>query len=240
MDIPVIPLRMKRNMMMSSDIVFDRSLMTMTEDAVSYEEIIRHLETVCGKDTPLLIADVKGMQKKDIVPDILKRMKIKRELWLMTGIRNSEDVMDAFNGDISKAVVPYHFTSDALLREMTELSDSCIPALFTDNGVVLGNTRTAGKGTAHGQTGSMKNGLRDVVRTLEGMNFRKVLVFDVTGNGSAEDAGDPVRIWENISGLSDIVIPYVPSGTKEDVGAVRGLGFSDVTTPAVRLVRNEL
>ena len=211
--------------------------MTMSDDTMGYEELIQKLENVYGKEVPFLMIDVKGIQKRDIVPDILKRMKMKRELWLMTGIRDPGDVMDAFNGDINKAVVPYHLTSDEYLKEMIELSDSCIPALFSDSGTVLENRRTSDKRTASekgmSQTKNKRNDLRDVVRALERMNFRKILAFDVSGS-------DPVRTWEGISDLSDVVIPYVPSGGMNDIEAVHRLGFADVTVPAVRIIHGRL
>ncbi|MCL2786597.1 MAG: hypothetical protein FWD81_05215 [Methanomassiliicoccaceae archaeon] len=214
MDIPVIPLRIRWGTMTSSDVVLSGNSVVMSDDVCSYDELLASLTDVCSKDTPILVADVRGMQKRDITPGVVKRVRMKHELWMMTGVRDAGDLMDAFQSDAGKVIVPYHLTSDELLREMTELSDCCIPALFADRGAV----HMRGK----------KNDLRSVVRTMESMNLRKVLVFD--------QSGDNVRTWEAASGLADTVIPFIPSGT--DTDAVHRLGFGDIMVPAVSLVRN--
>jgi uncharacterized protein related to proFAR isomerase len=199
--------------MTSSDIVFNGLSMTMTDDVVNYDELLSSVKETYGKENPVLIIDMKGMQKKDIIPDVLKRTKMKRDFWLMTGVHDQIDLIDAFQGDMSKVAVPYHFTNDELLKEMVELSDSCVPSLFVDNGIV----HMKGK----------KRSLRDIIRTLERMNFRKVIVFDVSES-------DPLRAWESASDLSDTIIPYVSSGSKNDIDIVHKLGFNDVLIPAVR------
>ena len=217
MDIPIIPIRIKGREAVSSDIMFSGPSVTMSEDTERYADITRSLTDVCGKDVPALVVDVKGMQRKDIIPEILKRIKMRREVWLMTGIHDTVDMMDAFQGDADKVAVPYHFTSDALLREMTELSDCCMPVLFVDRDGV----HVRGK----------RKELRAVIRTLENMNFGRILAFDISG-------GDPVRIWEGAAGISDALVPYVSSGTAYDIDSVHRLGFPDVMVSGVRLLQN--
>ena len=205
MDIPVVPVRIVRNEIISSDIIFSGGSAAMGDNTVRYADLISSDDTN-NKNAPVLIIDVKGMQRKDIMPDILKRVRSKRELWFMTGVRDAGDLIDAFQSDMSKVAVPYHFTSDRLLKDMIEISDCCIPALFADrNGVHMKGKR---------------NDLRNVVRSLENMNFRRVLVFDVSGGG-----------WDGINDLCDTVVPFVAPG--EDRDAVHDLGFRDVMFQAV-------
>jgi hypothetical protein len=215
MDIPVIPVRAKGGNIVSADLVLGDPL-TMTDDTVGYADLVSSLADICGKRTPILAVDVKGMQKKDIMPDVLKNMRTKHEIWLMTGIRNAGDVMDAFQGNASRLAVPYHFTTDRDLRDMAELSDSCMPALFADNGSV----RMKGK----------KKDLRNIIREMERMNFAKVLVFDVS-DCRVND------VWGPVSDLADIVIPYVRNG-KDDADAVRDIGFQDVMVSGIKLFRD--
>ncbi|MDR0198829.1 MAG: hypothetical protein LBI08_03700 [Methanomassiliicoccaceae archaeon] len=212
MDIPVIPLRIGNGNLLASHMTFVGTSITMSGNCVGYGDLLSSLSDVCGKDAPILAVDAEGMRRKDIVPELVRKIRSKRELWLMTGIRNAGDVMDAFHGDMNKLAVPYHFTSDALLREITELSDSCVPVLFTERNDV----HAKGK----------KKDLRNCIRTLTNMNFRKILVFDVSGDGA----------WDSIRNHADTVIPYAP--TADDAKELHGLGFDDVLVSAVKLFRN--
>ncbi|MCL2143459.1 MAG: hypothetical protein FWH44_04295 [Methanomassiliicoccaceae archaeon] len=217
MIIPVMPVRTKNGNLVSSHPVLSDASVTMTDNTVGYGDLMSSLSDVCDKEIPILIADVKGMQKGDIMPDVLRKIRSKRETWLMTGIRNAGDVMDAFHGDINKLVVPYHFTSDAALKEIIEISDCCIPAVFAGGN----GARTAGK----------RADLRSCIRTFEKMNFRNVIVFD-------DRADNAAGIWSNVRDLADIIIPYVCSGTAEDMRTLHDMGFADVLVSAVRLFQN--
>ena len=213
MDIPVMPLRAEKGRVLSSDLVLRGTSVTMS-DAAPYDPSAA--ADTDDKNVPLIVIDVKGLQRGDIDANILKRTKIKRELWLMTGIRDAGDVMDAFQGCMSKMIIPYHLTSDRSLKDITDVSDCCIPSLFIDNGAV--------------HSGGNKKGLTEVIRTLRDMNFGKVLAFDVSDKKDIS--------WKDLSGVSDILIPYVPSGLPEDTGPLHDIGFSDTAVPAVRPSRD--
>jgi len=212
MDIPVIPVIIDGNIM-ASHMIFNGASISMTDNRIGYGTLVSSLSKVCSKDTPMLVADVKGMQKRDIMPDLLREIKMKNEAWMMTGIRNAGDVMDAFQSNVNKIVVPYHFTSDVLLKEMIELSDSCMPALFAERGSVYAKGK--------------KKDLRTVVRTLTDMNFRKVILFDVSEKGSGTN---------DLRGLEDNVIPY--ADTNESADALHKSGFADVLVSAVKLFQS--
>jgi len=177
-----------------------------------YADVMSSLSKTYGKDLPLVVVDVDGLRRRDIEPDVLKKMKATRNIWLMTGIRNAGDMMDAFHGDIGKLVVPYHMTTDADLKEMNELSDSCVPALFL------------GRGGVHVKKGTVP--LRNVMRTLREMNFRKVLVF-VTDDGITDPLSDAGE-------YCDIVIPYIQK--KENAESAGEMGFTDVMISASELI----
>jgi len=212
MDIPVIPVRIDGTNMLSSHITFSGTSVSMTDNTVCYGDLVSSLSKVCGKETPMLIVDAKGMQTDDIIPEVLRSVRIKHDHWMMTGIRDAGDVMDAFQGNMSKVVVPYHLTSDTLLREMVEISDSCIPALFTDRKGV--HMKGAGKG------------IRSVIKVLEGMGIGKVLVFDVSGDDG----------WGSMKDLADIIIPY--ASDTYDAEKIHDLGFPDVMISGINLFRD--
>ncbi|MDR0791529.1 MAG: hypothetical protein LBE47_03210 [Methanomassiliicoccaceae archaeon] len=216
MDIPVMPVRTVADNTVTSHILFSGTDVRMDDNSVSFMDLVRSLSEVCDKGTPMIVADVDGLQKRDIEPNVIRKLRSKREMWLMTGIRNDGDVMDAFHGDISKIIVPYHLTSDRLLREMNELSDCCIPALFVDDkGVHMNGPRKE---------------LRTVVRIIENIGLRKMLVFDVS-----DDSAD--RVWSPLADLAGTVIPYAPS--KEDADIIHDMGFNDVMVSGIKLLRSE-
>jgi len=195
---------------MASRPVFSGTSVTMSGDLSGYKDVVSSLPDHT-KDVPVIVIDIKGMQRKDIVPDILKNVKIRNELWFMTGIRNAGDVMDAFHGNMDKLIVPYHLTSDTLLKEITELSDSCIPSLFADEDGVL----VRGK----------RKDIRTVIRTLEMMHFSKILIFDASG-------GSDLKKWHSVRDAADIIIPFCSA---KDADAILSMGFADVMVSAAEL-----
>jgi len=215
MRIPVIPLRATLTSMVSSHITFSGTSVSMTKDTVSYRDIMNSASKACGKEIPMLIVDVKGIQKEDIDPNVIRKIRSKgNELWLMTGVRNAGDMIDAFCGDVSNVMVPYHMTDDLLLREMIELSDSCIPAIFAERDKIYMNGR--------------KRNINDVLKTLMNMNFDKIAVFNISGE-------DDDHVYGNIRDFSDVVIPYVTSGDDYDIRKMNDLGFDDIMASSVRL-----
>jgi hypothetical protein len=63
------------------------------------------------------------------------------------------------------------------------------------------------------------------------MGFRKTIVFDVSGD-------DGTEMWKDISDLADIIIPYIPSGTKEDADRLYVIGFTDVLVSGIRFFQD--
>ncbi|MDR0335302.1 MAG: hypothetical protein LBH69_05415 [Methanomassiliicoccaceae archaeon] len=213
MQIPVMPLRTVNGNIVTSRITISGTSVAMTENTMGYNDLMSSLSDVLGRDVPMLGVDVDGVRKKDLSGELLRKIRSKHELWLMTGIRNAGDVMDAFHGSASRIIVPYHFTSDALLREIIELSDSCIPALFAERDDVYAKGK--------------KKDLRSCIRTLTNMNFRKMIVFDA--------AGGSVR-WDGLHEFTDVLVPY--AATVGDAEALHKEEFGDVVVSAADLFRN--
>jgi uncharacterized protein related to proFAR isomerase len=197
---------MRQDVIVSPKVLFSGISVEISDVCASYENIMSSLP----EGAPVLFVDADGLRRRDIVPDILRKLRSKRESWLMTGVRNPGDLMDAFHGNISRIVVPYHLTSDAHLTDMIELSDCCMPALFTENGEV----HTAGK---------MKD-LMNTVGTLRDIGFVKMIVLDVSDDGRLDEYG---RLRDHC----DALIPYVRSGKKDDHEYLRNLGFDDILAP---------
>jgi hypothetical protein len=213
-NIPAIPVQITGGNAVTSHILFSGTDVRMDDNPVSYGDLVSSLSGISDKGTPILAVDVVGLRKGDIEPGVLRKLKTKHNVWLMTGIRDTGDVMDAFHGDISKLVVPYHLTTDGFLKEMIALSDSCIPALFIDGeGVHMSGRRREP---------------RTVIRTLENIGFRKMLLFDVSG-------GD-VNTWMPFEDLADMIIPYASS--MDDADAIHKIGFNDVLVSGIKLFKD--
>ncbi|MDR0778853.1 MAG: hypothetical protein LBE48_05415 [Methanomassiliicoccaceae archaeon] len=215
MYVPVIPIRITGGNAVASHMTFSGTDVLMTNDHVSYGDLMNSLSGICDKGTPMIVVDIDGLQKKDISAEIIRKLRPKREMWLMTGIRDSGDVMDAFHGSMSKLIVPYHMTTDIRLNEMIQLSDCCIPALFTDS-----------KGV---HTDGIRKDLRTVVRNIERTGFRKMLVFDVSGDHAKD-------VLSSLTDLADLMIPYASS--KEDADMIHERGFKDVMVSGIKLFRS--
>ena len=209
MRIPAIPLRIRKGIAVSPDVTFGASVIIPGGNG-DYDDIMKKVTDVCGKGSPVLVIDADGIRKADIFPNVLKRLPAGRETWFMTGIRNAGDMIDAFHGNIGKLVVPYHLTADDALIEMSELSDCLIPALFIDSGGV--HIR-----------GRRKRGTADVLRTLEGMNFSDVAVFDASGGR--------IDIMYELRGKENIAVPYINPGTDDGAADASDRGFAKVIVP---------
>jgi hypothetical protein len=208
MEIPIIPLCMRNGIALTSDITFDGYSLSMAGGRVDYDILFPPVARACGRDGPMIVADIEGMRRRDIMPDVLRKIGTKRETWFMTCIRNADDLMDSFSGNAESIAVPYHFTSDRSLKEMTEMSDRCIPALFMDPGGV--------------HTSGIKKDALTLIRSLENMNFGKILTFDISGTYR----------WDRISDHADTVIPFV---RYEDRDSAHKAGFDNIMVSAVRL-----
>jgi len=215
MRIPVIPIRSTITSTLSSHPMFSGTSVSMSKDTMNYKDLMRSVSKACGKETPIVIVDVKGMQKEDIDPNVLRKVRSKgNELWLMTGVRNSGDMIDALCGDIDRVMVPYHMTSDPMLKEMTELSDGCIPALFVERGKIYMKGR--------------EKSVSSVLKTLMNMNFDKIAVFNTSGE-------DDDRVYADIQEFSDVTVPYVTSGDDYDISKISEMGFADIMASSVKL-----
>ncbi len=138
--------------------------------------------------SPVLIVDVKGLQNDTINPPILKRWRMRGvSTWMMTCIRNADDVIDAFNSDTDKILMPYHMVEyEDDLYDILSVSDSAIPTLFLSEGKV--------------QCGDHEAPIGDVIDGLREIGYIDIAVLDTDGSLSFED-------WKGISTYGN-VIPY--------------------------------
>lgn len=151
-------------------------------------------ETVSSFDEkqPVVIIDVKGLQKRNINPTLLKKLKIHgASAWYMTDIECVEDVFDAFNTDAEKVLMPCHtVSSEQEMDDILNVSDSVIPVVFVERGYA----------PCFGQ-----NYLpADLTEILFDKGFRSVIVLDLQNSISHEE-------WKLMSSQGHI-LPFVMGG----------------------------
>lgn len=148
------------------------------------------------RKVPFLAVDLRGMARGEFDADVVKSIGIKKHIiWLMTCVRDADDLFDVFNGEADIILVPYHLTtSDADLEDMHSVSESIIPALFVT------------RGEAECRNG--RSPPQEAVRKLSSMGFGTVAVIDT-------DAGLGPGVWDSMSQAAEI-ISY--SKTRADAG----------------------
>jgi hypothetical protein len=162
-----------------------------------YAQLTRALAKKSGERSPLLVIDVKGLQRHTINDVLLKEMKVRgMDVWLMTYIERVDDVFDAFNTDAEIVLAPYHAVlSDDELKDILRVSDSVIPTVFVLDGKA-----------------QCRDGTDDVVVTvtkLRKMGFSTVAVIDIDGSMTSD-------VWKTVSAKAE-VIPYAIMGLAQSV-----------------------
>ena len=104
-----------------------------------YRGFVSGPESGIDRKSPFLAVDVKGIAEGGFKADVVKNVKIKRyKVWLMTCVRDTDDLFDVFNSEADTVLVPYHLTSDEDLADMHSVSDSIIPAVIRSERIAPG------------------------------------------------------------------------------------------------------
>ena len=151
---------------------------------------------------PLLIADVRGLGRRELDDRLLTNMKFPgSDVWYLTHIKDVEDVFDSFMGDVTKVLVPYHTTrNDIVMEEIYEVTENCFPTLFVFHGkVICRREQTKDIGTAIGE--------------LERKGFSEVVVMDTDSTLRRDDW---LYLYEKYPG----VIPFVRNKDRMDEDSV--------------------
>lgn len=139
----------------------------------------------------VLVADVKGLGRKDLDDRLLTKMKFPgSDIWFMTCIEDTADVFDCFMGNAMKILIPYHTVkNDDILKDTFDVTENCIPTLFVSHGKVVC------------RDGSAKD-IGEAVGELERTGFTEIVVFDTDSTLRNDD-------WSAIYERSPGVIPFV-------------------------------
>lgn len=128
----------------------------------------------------VLLMDLAGMQHARPNFEALKAlMKRKYAVWLEMGVRDVQDIFDAFTlGSQNVLLGSMTCPSQRLLEEVIELSDMSVPLLYYD-----GQVRWSGK--------RLPAGLSASLQLLEDLGFERTAILDLRRLGGREgyDAG---------------------------------------------------
>ena len=120
----------------------------------------------------------------------MKRVRVRGAyLWLMTAIETTDDLMDAFNSAADTVISPYHISrSDAVLKDIIDVSDSFIPAVYVSRGRGI---RRDGRKT---EVSVILDGLLD-------MNYYRICIVDTDMSMTQEQ-------WDGIAYSCPSAVPF--------------------------------
>lgn len=165
---------------------FERGIPRFTGESDLLSEVVPKGASERGT---VLAVDVRGMIRRDMDDSALKVKVPGSDLWLMTCIETSDDILDVFlfNGD--RILIPLHtIGSEHVLEEAYDLSDSCLPSVFVQNGSAL-----------------KRKGKEDLVKVLdrmEGIGFPNTVILDTDKSMTAD-------MWSDILESRPEIVPFV-------------------------------
>jgi len=173
----------------------------------------------------VLFMDLAGMQRARPNFDALKAlMKRKYSVWLEMGVRDVQDIFDAFTlGSQNVMIGSLTCRSRELLEEIIELSDMSVPLLYYD-GKVRWATERFGPPSLTGSLDMLYN-----------LGFEKAAVLDLRRLGSKD--GFDVRLAEDALSR-EIGVLYGGGVRENDLPHLRNMGamggLLDPFTPVLR------
>ena len=165
-----------------------------------------HSPRYSAKEIALL--DLSGIQEGKPNFDVLKALiKSKYQVWLDLGVRDIEDVFDAFAMDVSRTIIgTMNAPSVDMFAEAFGLSDRVVPCLYY-TGKVLWPSRSAGP-----------SDLVQAVSAMVDIGFEKIGVLDLRRIGRGQ--GIDQSLLEVLKGL--------------DTGIILGGGVTELEATALR------
>jgi uncharacterized protein related to proFAR isomerase len=181
-----------------------------------------HSPRYSAKEIALL--DLSGIQAGRPNFDVLKTLiKSKYQVWLDIGVRDIEDVFDAFAMDVSRTIIgTMTAPSTDLFAEAFDLSDRVIPCIQYA-GKVLWPNSSAGP-----------SDLMQAISTMVDIGFEKIGVLDLRRIGRRQGIDQSL-----LSILKDLDVDVIMGGgvTEIEASAIRTAGlagaFMDPFTPVI-------
>jgi uncharacterized protein related to proFAR isomerase len=122
----------------------------------------------------VLLMDMAGIMEGRPNFDVLRQLlKRKYNVWLEIGMRNEDDLFDAFAMGVSYAVAgTLCCRSIGMFKELFDLSDKCIPCLYLDTDVVWERAEAG------------PTDLDEAIEALKRIGFEEIAIIDLPRLGS--------------------------------------------------------
>ncbi|MGD0818762.1 MAG: HisA/HisF-related TIM barrel protein [Methanomassiliicoccales archaeon] len=122
----------------------------------------------------VMLMDLAGIMEARPNFDVLRQLlKRKYNVWLEIGMRNEDDLFDAFAMGVSYAVAGSLCCRNIdMFTELFELSDKCIPCLYLDDGVVWE------------RPGSGPKDMDEAIEALKVIGFHEIAIIDLPRLGT--------------------------------------------------------
>jgi uncharacterized protein related to proFAR isomerase len=209
----------------------------------------RYWKAVSGQRynaSEVMLLDLAGIMDAHPNFDALRQLlKRKYNVWLEIGLRDENDLFDAFAMGVSYAIAGSlccRYTD--MFTEMFELSDKCIPCLYLDDGVVWE------------RPGAGPKDMEEAIEALKKIGFAEIAIIDLprlgTRSGFSKDlvakalehdiklyvgGGITEKDFESLERMGvagALVDPFTPIIT-DIIGSPEGSAAATVTSTAARL-----
>lgn len=185
----------------------------------------RYWKAVSGQRynaSEVMLMDLAGIMEARPNFDVLRQLlKRKYNVWLEIGMRDEDDLFDAFAMGVSYAVAGSlccrHFE---MFSELFELSDKCIPCLYLDDGVVWERPGAGPKDMGEAlealkRIGFEEMAIIDLPRLGTGTGYSEELVAEALGHGISLHVGGGItekdfESLEEMGVVGALVDPFTP------------------------------
>ena len=122
----------------------------------------------------IMLMDLAGIMESRPNFEVLRQLlRRKFNVWLDIGMRNEDDLFDAFAMGVSFAVAGSLCCRHIdMFKELFELSDKCIPCLYLDEGVVWE------------RTGAGPRDMGEAIEALKAIGFEEMAIIDLPRLGT--------------------------------------------------------
>ena len=197
MEIPALYAVFRGGSIMTGQVTYTGGKMTLDERLQAARDMFREFD----ERTDVVVVDVRGLNRRNMDDILLMEMIIPgSDIWYLTHVKDIEDIFDGFMGDVSKIMIPYHTVRNKMvLKEIYDVSDSCIPVLFSSVYDLDG----------------MISGLANVFR----IGYAEAVVYDIDDVVSEGD-------WTILKSKFDNVMPHVRNRSRIEM--LRSLGYDRI------------
>jgi uncharacterized protein related to proFAR isomerase len=203
---------------------WDGERLVRTEYAAKFSKYWKAVSGQRYNASEVMLMDLAGIMEARPNFDVLRQLlKRKYDVWLEIGMRNEDDLFDAFAMGVSFAIAGSLCCRNiSMFKELFDLSDKCIPCLYLDGQVVW---EKPGAGPVD---------LGEAIEALKRIGFEEIAVIDLPRLGTRSGFSEEMVT----NALSHGIALYVGGGiTENDFDSLEKMGVAgalvDPFTPII-------